>query len=37
MPQKFQDFAKHTTLIHPLVVNVGRAGAENLDVIQEVY
>lgn len=33
MPQKFQDFAK-TTLIKPLVVNVGRAGAANLDVIQ---
>lgn len=35
MPQKFQDFAKHT-LIKPLLVNVGRAGAANLDVIQEV-
>eukprot|EP00603_Paraphysomonas_imperforata_P006926 CAMPEP_0114431430 /NCGR_PEP_ID=MMETSP0103-20121206/10596_1 /TAXON_ID=37642 ORGANISM="Paraphysomonas imperforata, Strain PA2" /NCGR_SAMPLE_ID=MMETSP0103 /ASSEMBLY_ACC=CAM_ASM_000201 /LENGTH=620 /DNA_ID=CAMNT_0001600995 /DNA_START=41 /DNA_END=1903 /DNA_ORIENTATION=+ len=35
MPQKFQDFAKNT-LVHPLVVNVGRAGAANLDVIQEV-
>lgn len=35
MPQKFQDFAKNT-LIQPLVVNVGRAGAANLDVIQEV-
>jgi len=35
MPQKFQDFAK-TTLVQPLLVNVGRAGAANLDVIQEV-
>eukprot|EP00595_Chromulina_sp_UTEXLB2642_P000929 CAMPEP_0196761856 /NCGR_PEP_ID=MMETSP1095-20130614/1166_1 /TAXON_ID=96789 ORGANISM="Chromulina nebulosa, Strain UTEXLB2642" /NCGR_SAMPLE_ID=MMETSP1095 /ASSEMBLY_ACC=CAM_ASM_000446 /LENGTH=245 /DNA_ID=CAMNT_0042111895 /DNA_START=934 /DNA_END=1671 /DNA_ORIENTATION=+ len=35
MPKKFQDFAK-TTLVKPLVVNVGRAGAANLDVIQEV-
>jgi ATP-dependent RNA helicase DDX41 len=35
MPQKFQDFAKNT-LIQPLLVNVGRAGAANLDVIQEV-
>ena len=35
MPQKFQDFAK-STLVKPLVVNVGRAGAANLDVIQEV-
>eukprot|EP00559_Dactyliosolen_fragilissimus_P001108 CAMPEP_0184862076 /NCGR_PEP_ID=MMETSP0580-20130426/6607_1 /TAXON_ID=1118495 /ORGANISM="Dactyliosolen fragilissimus" /LENGTH=769 /DNA_ID=CAMNT_0027359799 /DNA_START=69 /DNA_END=2378 /DNA_ORIENTATION=+ len=34
-PKKFQDFAKHT-LIQPIVVNVGRAGAANLDVIQEV-
>lgn len=35
MPQKFQDFARNT-LVDPLVVNVGRAGAANLDVIQEV-
>ena len=34
-PQKFQDFAKQT-LVKPIVVNVGRAGAANLDVIQEV-
>jgi len=34
-PKKFQDFAKNT-LVQPLVVNVGRAGAANLDVIQEV-
>ena len=35
MPQKFRDFAK-TTLVRPILVNVGRAGAANLDVIQEV-
>lgn len=35
MPQKFQDFAR-STLVDPLLVNVGRAGAANLDVIQEV-
>ena len=35
MPQKFQDFAR-TTLVKPILVNVGRAGAANLDVIQEV-
>ena len=35
MPQKFQDFAKNT-LLRPILVNVGRAGAANLDVIQEV-
>jgi len=34
-PKKFQDFAKKT-LVRPIVVNVGRAGAANLDVIQEV-
>jgi len=34
-PKKFQDFAKDT-LVRPVVVNVGRAGAANLDVIQEV-
>ncbi|CAM9711097.1 unnamed protein product [Ectocarpus sp. 4 AP-2014] len=35
MPQKFQDFAKDV-LVKPILVNVGRAGAANLDVIQEV-
>jgi ATP-dependent RNA helicase DDX41 len=35
MPQKFQDFAKDV-LVSPVLVNVGRAGAANLDVIQEV-
>jgi ATP-dependent RNA helicase DDX41 len=34
-PKKFQDFARHT-LVKPIIVNVGRAGAANLDVIQEV-
>ena len=34
-PQKFQQFAKQT-LVQPIVVNVGRAGAANLHVIQEV-
>ncbi|CAN6247185.1 unnamed protein product [Urochloa humidicola] len=35
MPQKIQNFAKNA-LVHPVTVNVGRAGAANLDVIQEV-
>lgn len=35
MPQKVQDFARES-LVKPCVVNVGRAGAANLDVIQEV-
>ena len=35
MPKKFQDFAKES-LVNPLLINVGRAGAANLDVIQEV-
>merc|ERR1719231_1923050 len=35
MPRKIQDFAK-TASVDPIVVNVGRAGAANLDVIQEV-
>ncbi|KAH8929868.1 P-loop containing nucleoside triphosphate hydrolase protein [Atractiella rhizophila] len=35
MPSKIRDFAQHS-LIQPVVVNVGRAGAANLDVIQEV-
>jgi len=34
-PKKFQDFAM-STLVKPVIVNVGRAGAANLDVIQEV-
>ena len=35
MPSKFRDFATQS-LVNPVVVNVGRAGAANLDVIQEV-
>lgn len=35
MPKKIQDFAEEA-LVQPVVVNVGRAGAANLDVIQEV-
>ena len=35
MPRKIQNFAK-SALYKPVVVNVGRAGAANLDVIQEV-
>ncbi|KAI8060839.1 P-loop containing nucleoside triphosphate hydrolase protein [Gongronella butleri] len=35
MPKKIQEFAL-SALIKPLIVNVGRAGAASLDVIQEV-
>ncbi|KAI9246368.1 P-loop containing nucleoside triphosphate hydrolase protein [Sporodiniella umbellata] len=35
MPKKIRDFAL-SALVKPIVVNVGRAGAANLDVIQEV-
>ncbi|XP_051825903.1 probable ATP-dependent RNA helicase DDX41 [Antechinus flavipes] len=35
MPQKIQNFAK-SALVKPVIVNVGRAGAASLDVIQEV-
>lgn len=35
MPKKIQIFAK-SALVKPVTVNVGRAGAANLDVIQEV-
>lgn len=35
MPKKIQDFAK-SALVKPIVVNVGRAGAANLDVRQDV-
>ncbi|KAK1614159.1 hypothetical protein QYE76_019676 [Lolium multiflorum] len=35
MPEKIQNFAK-SALVKPVTVNVGRAGAANLDVIQEV-
>lgn len=35
MPQKIRDFAQQS-LIRPILVNVGRAGAANLDVLQVV-
>ncbi|KAJ1507891.1 hypothetical protein HMI54_003732 [Coelomomyces lativittatus] len=35
MPKKIQQFAK-SALVKPVTVNVGRAGAANLDVIQHV-
>lgn len=35
MPTKIQNFAR-SALVKPTIVNVGRAGAANLDVIQEV-
>jgi len=35
MPKKIQEFAM-SALVKPVIVNVGRAGAANLDVIQEV-
>ncbi|WVQ72071.1 hypothetical protein IAR50_001615 [Cryptococcus sp. DSM 104548] len=35
MPRKIQDFAQQS-LVDPILVNVGRAGAANMDVVQEV-
>lgn len=35
MPQKIRTFAE-SALVKPVIVNVGRAGAANLDVIQQV-
>lgn len=35
MPEKIRSFA-NKSLVDPIIVNVGRAGAANLDVIQEV-
>ncbi|XP_029418300.1 probable ATP-dependent RNA helicase DDX41 isoform X1 [Nannospalax galili] len=35
MPKKIQNFAK-SALVKPVTINVGRAGAASLDVIQEV-
>ncbi|KAJ2714350.1 hypothetical protein H4R19_001773, partial [Coemansia spiralis] len=35
MPKKIQDFAR-SSLVKPVVVNVSRAGAANMDIIQEV-
>lgn len=36
MPAKIKAFAE-SALVDPITVNVGRAGAANLDVIQEVW
>nr|XP_009942485.1 PREDICTED: probable ATP-dependent RNA helicase DDX41 [Opisthocomus hoazin] len=35
MPKKIQNFAK-SALVKPITINVGRAGAASLDVVQEV-
>jgi ATP-dependent RNA helicase DDX41 len=35
MPKKIQNFAR-SALVQPITVNVGRAGAASLDVVQEV-
>ncbi|KAI5481639.1 hypothetical protein MNV49_002865 [Pseudohyphozyma bogoriensis] len=35
MPKRIQDFAQQS-LVQPILVNVGRAGAASLDIIQEV-
>jgi len=35
MPKKIQNFAR-SALVKPITVNVGRAGAANLDVVQDV-
>ncbi|KAJ1677534.1 DEAD-box ATP-dependent RNA helicase 35 [Spiromyces aspiralis] len=35
MPKKIQDFAQ-SSLVKPVIVNVGRAGAASLDIIQQV-
>ncbi|KAF4671519.1 DEAD (Asp-Glu-Ala-Asp) box polypeptide 41 [Perkinsus chesapeaki] len=35
MPRKIQEFAT-SALVNPITINVGRAGAANLDVVQEV-
>ncbi|KAJ2356045.1 hypothetical protein GGF43_002321 [Coemansia sp. RSA 2618] len=35
MPKKIQDFAR-SALVKPVLVNVSRAGAANMDIIQEV-
>ncbi|XP_065828204.1 probable ATP-dependent RNA helicase DDX41 [Oscarella lobularis] len=35
MPKKIQNFAR-SALVKPVTINVGRAGAANLDVIQEI-
>lgn len=35
MPKKIQNFAR-SALVKPVTVNVGRAGAASLDIVQEV-
>lgn len=35
MPAKIQDFAEQS-LIQPVIINVGRAGAASMDIVQEV-
>lgn len=35
MPKRIQDFAQ-SALVQPILVNVGRAGAASLNIIQEV-
>lgn len=35
MPQRIQQFTK-SLLQNPIIINVGRSGAANLDVLQEV-
>lgn len=35
MPKKIQNFAK-SALVKPITINVGRAGAASLDVIQVI-
>jgi len=35
MPQKIRDFAQQS-LIRPIILNIGRAGAASMDIIQEV-
>ena len=35
MPKKIQNFAR-SALVKPVTINVGRAGAASLDVVQEV-
>lgn len=36
MPKKIQNFAK-SALVKPITINVGRAGAASLDVIQVFF
>ena len=35
MPKKIQNFAR-SALVKPVTINVGRAGAASLDIVQEV-